>query len=218
MPDTLTDGNWTLPAVDGPPRFIPSLPFTSKAFYFEQDYVQNEMDWVATALNTASPDFPTYVLVEEGPPQSPGSGVRHWTRKYAIVPDSWSEPGGDYSYNFIGIVSFPSLPLGRTRQILEVPLRIQRDYFLIGSGGSYPTDVALVAAQTIPQQTYYLTLYPSSFVQLITAAAADVPTTPPAETYLAWVAAGTEIAVDTSVFVRWMGNIWCRETRYVKAR
>lgn len=218
MPDILTDGNWTQAAVDGPPRFIPSMPYTSKAFYFEQDYVQNELDWVATALNTTSPDFPSYVLVEEGAPQSPGSGVRKWTRKYALVPDSWSEPGGNYSYNFIGIVSFPLLPTGRVRQVLEVPMRIQRDYFLVGSGGTYGTEALMVAGATIPQQVYALTLYPSSFVQLLTAIGADVPTTPSSDQYLSWVNTGSEIAVDTSVFVRWMGNIWCRETRYVKAR
>lgn len=219
MPDTLTDGIWTLPQVDGPPRFYAPFPYTSKKFYFDQDYVQNELDWIETALNTPSPDFPSFILVKEGDPQSPGSGIRRWTRTYAIVPDSWSEPGGNYAYNFIGLSGVPVLfPLGRFRQVLDVPMRVQRDYFLVGTGGTYADEVALVAAKTIPQQVYTNALYPGVFVQALTNSASDQPTTPSLETYLGWMAAKTEITVDTSVFVRWNGNIWCRETRYVQAR
>lgn len=218
MPDTLTDGIWSTPQPDGPPRYSPPLPHTSALYLVEQDYMMNASSFTATALNSLWDLDGSYYLVEEGPPQSPGAEVRKWTRKYAKVPDSWSEPGGDYSYNFIGIVPFGSLPEGRSRQVLEVPMRIQRDYYLCGIGGTYATPQAMVDAVTIQQQTYYLTLYPSAFVQLLTQIGADVPTTPSSEQYLGWVNTGTEIAVDTSVFSRWMGNIFVRETRYVKAR
>lgn len=218
MADTLTDGTWSSPQVDGPPRYFAPFQHVSTLYVVDQDYSSNVSGFTATALNTTFDLDATYYLVEEGQPQNIGAAARKWTRRYAKVPDSWSESAGIYAYNFIGIISFSALPEGRSRQVLEVPLRVQRDYFLVGSGGSYSTIEQLVLAQTIPQQTYYLQLYTSSYVQTLTPIGADVPTVPSAEQYLGWVASGTEITVETSSFVRWMGNIWCRETRYVKAR
>jgi hypothetical protein len=218
MSDFLRDGNWSSPQIDGPPRFSAPLPNTSALYLLEQDYLCDEISFTPTALNTVSPDFPTYYLVEEGSPQSPGSGVRKWTRKYAKIPDSWTDAGGNYSYNFIGIDSLPSYPTGRNRQVIDAPLRIQRDYYLVGTGGSFATYEALVLANTIPQQLYYFTLYQSAYVDKLTPVGSDVPTTPSGEQYLAWVSSGAEITVDTSVFSRWMGNIFVRETRYVKAK
>lgn len=218
MPDTLTDGNWSIADVDGPERLTAPIPNTEKKYIIEQDMVINVESFTALALNTPHPTFPLYKLVFETPTQPAGCGAVKWTRRYAMIPDSWSEPTGDISYNFIGIGPTVAVPISRIRQVLEVPMRTQRDYFLVGAGGAYATEAALVASQTIPQQTYYATLYPTAFVDQISSVLALLPTSPSAETYLGWVISGTEIAVDTSIFVRWEGNIWCRETRYVKAR
>lgn len=218
MPDAIADGIWTSPQVDGPPRYSAPLPHTSALYVVEQDYVCDWDNFTPQALNTAFDLDGSYKLVFEGDPQNAGAAVRRWTRRYAQVPGSWTDAGGDYAYNFIAISEVAALPQGRNSQVLEVPLRIQRDYFLVGSGGTYADYAAMVGAATIPQQTYTLTLYPSAYATRLTAIGADTPTTPSAEQYLGWVAAGTEIAVDTSVFSRWMGNIFVRETRYVKAR
>lgn len=53
---------------------------------------------------------------------------------------------------------------------------------------------------------------------LHTGALANPSTNPTVAEYAQWVANGQEFVAETSVVERWLGNIWVRKTRYVKAR
>lgn len=149
-----------------------------------------------------------------------------WTRTYAQVPDSYSEPAGLMAYTFIGwapyqfvITNSTVTRSGRPPYSKIVPVRLQRDYFLVGIGGSYAT------AELIPKTAQQIYTFPdivsgypvpSQFIW-------DSPpfpsaTTPSLTAYQDIITAVGEIVVENSTVTRWMGNIFCRETRYVLAQ
>lgn len=219
MADILRDGNFSVALEQGPARLIAPFPHTNTRYVLEQDYTVDFDSYSPLALNTAHPTLPTYKLVIEGALEDMGGGVAKFTQTFAQVPDSWSDSSGNYAYNFIGFYGVFGVNVtditGRDRFTKTVPVRIQRDYFMVGSGGSYSdfTDIPLIA-----EQKYYA----NGDTNLETNWLADSPpfsvaTNPSRTTYEGWISGETEIAVETSTRVRWMGNIWCRETRYVVA-
>ncbi len=220
MADTLTDGVFTVASVHGPARLIAPFPHTSARYVLEQDYLINFDNFTPLALNTAHPTLTSYKLVLESPLDPFGCGVTKFTRTFAQVPDSWSDSSGNYAYNFIGFYGAWGINItditGRDRFTRTVPVRIYREYFMVGSGGSYSdfTDIPLNA-----EQKYYA----NGVTNLETNWLADSPpfsiaTSPTRTAYEALITGEDEIVVETSTRVRWMGNIWCRETRYVQAQ
>lgn len=221
-----TSGDFTVATACTLPELSAPLAGQKKNYILTQDFIQLEANFVPLDLNTAYPTAPftSYVLVSEENKRDIGGNRVRWTRVYAQVPDSYDEPGGNYSYNFIGIfgnfgIQFTTVT-GRDRFTRIVPVHLQRDFYLVGAGGSYPdwqsipvVDVTIYYYSTPIYQVDYIgdnppltiATVPSStqYVALVNADAAD-------ETSFS-------IIVEPSSITRWQGNIYMRETRAIKA-
>lgn len=203
----------------------PFFPGVKDDLIGQQDFVQLTEDYVAQDLNTPHPDeidptHPVWVLVSETNKRDLGEGVQQWTRNYARKPDSYSEMGGTIAYNFIGYFGTFGVNIvavtGRPRFVQVVPVRVQRDFFLCGPETycDYDTPQEIPVTQ---EQVYYI-----GDVSQLTDYLADItvlstPSTPDRTTYEDWISTGTEIVPQASRIERWQGNIYMRETFYIKA-
>ncbi len=87
--------------INGPRRWLRPFDDDFAQYVFEQDYWQNEDDFVPLNLDTPSDDFPDAYLVGESALRALGGGVVEWTRTYARIPASrqrfesysWTVPG-----------------------------------------------------------------------------------------------------------------------------
>lgn len=119
-----------------------------------------------------------------------------------VAVDLIAEPGGTITYN-----TLKKVEPGRDPYTEEVGSLLQLDYFLPGvsSGITTVQDIPLVTPLTIYDNTGRQT---TSFT---------ATTSPTLATWRSQVAAGDYICVVRSIPRRWMGNIYERATRYVKA-
>lgn len=191
-----------------------------------QEFSQDADSFTPTALNTPHPDdptpsTPTWILVEETNFQDLGANVRQWTRRYARKPDDYSEMGGTIAYNFIGFYGVFGLNVpavtGRGRFVEVVPVRVQRDFFLIGPEAycDYTTPQEIPVIQ---EQIYYITDPEQKTDYLGDDTILDTPSTPTRTDYEAMIAAQDEIVAQASKVERWQGNIYVRETFYIIAK
>lgn len=237
MPTILEDNGWTVATEHGPSRLSAPFPHTTALYVLEQDFMVNEANFSPLALNTPHATLPAYKLVSEGPPTIEG-GVRTWTRKYAQVPDSWSEINKTLVYNFIGFWGVilansngnlnSSEVAGRPRRSRAVNVKAQHDFFLVGPGGLASEFFISVSSETKyyspsigldlqPVEIDYLTDTVMGGTTLVAS------TTPSMSTYRGWMASDAasgdsfSIIVQASNITRWMGNIFQRETLYIKA-
>jgi hypothetical protein len=127
------------------PKFACPFDGDSNAYVLTQEWESLAENFTPLALNTAHPDYPTYLLVKEGPLQDIGNACVRWTRTYALLPNSRAD-ASSMSYNFIGFYGYYGTAtvftankalLGRARFQRTVSCRIQFDYFLISSGNIY---------------------------------------------------------------------------------
>ena len=281
--------SFTVAIIDGPRRWLRPFDDDFSQYVFEQDYWQNEDDFVPLPLDTPSEDFPDAYLVSESPLEALGGGVVKWTRTYARIPASrqvfqsysWTVPGigteavyssvtissnssaagvttlttsssstavvGDsvlVSYTFTdgvtgtqygrdvlricvtgtsgttvkvdlisepgGTITYLSLKKvepGRDPYTEEVGSLVQLDYFLPGVSAGIGT------VQSIPLVSP-VTIYDNTGRQTTSFSATTAPTL---ATWRGYMAAGTYVCVVRSIPRRWMGNIYERATRYVKA-
>lgn len=127
------------------------------------------------------------------------SGTSGTTVKVSVI----SEPGGTVTYN-----SLRKVQPGRDPKTEEVWSKLQMDYFLPGitTGVTAPEDIPVISALEIFDNTGRET---TSFT---------ATTSPTITAWRSTVAAGTWVAVVSSVPRRWMGNIYERATRYVRAK
>lgn len=260
--NVIIDGDFSTAAVQGPPRF--SAPFDGdNTFYLlEQDYVISLLSFAPIALNTGSPDYANYFLVKESTPEPVGVyDVVKWTRTYAKIPASRIDPS-TVSYRFIGYAGnmgvlnltaqlaaagFSGYVPGRPPNAQTVPLFITNEYFMVGTGGSYPdfASIPINLAQkyytsagsfTIAAGVGTFTPYfppvggttdiangtPTDYLTESTVGSpyffVAVPTVPSRTVYQALVSAGSLIVVEDSSISRWIGNIYCRVTKKVVAR
>jgi hypothetical protein len=105
---------------------------------------------------------------------------------------------------------------GRDSKTKNVPVRIQSDSFLIGPDQTYTTFAAIPVNHA---QRFYYGSNPNLDVTLL----ADSPpfteaSTPSRSDYEDMIDDEEEIVAEDSVVDRWMGNIYIRETRYVKVQ
>ncbi len=219
-----TDGTWTAAYAVSKPDFQSPIPNDSERYVFTQDYMQTGATWTKLDLNTAHVDFPDFVLVSEGPRQNEGGDVIKWTRTYAKKPPTWDEVSGSLSYRFIGYGGFfftgSDVPLpstvGRHPFSDVVPVKIVRDYFLVGAGGDYST------SEDIPSIAQFFPAYdiePGLGVDyIVNSPPFSFATIPTRDDYELMVADKVWLVAEASRIDRWMGNIFCRETRYVQAK
>lgn len=221
----ITSGPLETAKPSGAPVF--SAPFSSlgvnTVFVLRQPWMQFLVNFAPLALDTPHPVYADFLLVEESPLEDSGvAGVVKWSRIYAKKPEDFSRPAGNYSYNFIGFFgSFGSAvtqATGRNRFTRNVPARLQRDFFLIGASPSADF-LTFEEIPQISQQRYYYGSDPTLDLDFL----ADSPpfqqaTTPSATAYKAMITAEDEIVAEASKLEVWMGNIYIRETIYVKAQ
>jgi hypothetical protein len=144
--------------------------------------------------------------------------------KFSKVPANRSEYE-TFAYNWIGFVG-SAIPLQwatpnpadpfRERFTRTVLSRTDFVYYLPGIGGGQPATVDAITL--IPATTYYVTGAPTIYWNYL-----DTATTPTRAAYAAMVAADIatpasySIVAEDSRVHRWLGNIYERSTRYVKA-
>jgi hypothetical protein len=226
MSRTYTDGTYTSPFAVSPLIKQPALPGVKDDLVAVQDYVVLRDSYTETALNTGHPDepdaaHPVWVLVAEANKRDLGGDVIQFSRRYARKPSSYSEMGGTIAYNFIGFYGTFGLNItavtGRSRFIEVVPVRVQRDFFLIGpeSYCDYATPQEIPITQ---EQTYYIGDVAQLTDYLGDSSVLTTPSTPDRTTYEGWIATGAEIVAQPSRVERWQGNIYMRETFYIKAK
>lgn len=159
--NALVDNGFSTATQHGQSRFFAPFDGDNTNYVLEEDYVISLASYASVALNTAHPVYGTYFLVNESVQTPTGVlDVVKWTRTYAQVPATRSEPSS-VSYNFIGYDGYVTASAGtittnvqgRKRFMRSVTSRIQYDYFMVGAGLTYTTFQAI---PTIPMQLYYM--------------------------------------------------------------
>jgi hypothetical protein len=218
------DGTFTSATLDGPGRKSFPIPGDNVSFIVEQEFLAAFANFAPLALNTAHATYTDAYLVSESPLQDLGGGIAKWTRTYAQVPAARNE-FETFSYQFPGLLGSSNPPYdqywvadtggGRDPRTEVVTSRLHYEYFLIGDGGAYATvaDIPQISAQE-----YTLVANPNARIPYLLAAGIYLSdSTPTKEAYLEMIDAGTELVAEDSRVERYMGNIWCRITRYVVA-
>lgn len=232
-----TDGDYTIVMPCTLPVLSAPFPRVNVDYVLTQDFVQLETSYLSAPLNTPYPtsagtggvsgetwagvdayNTAGYILCSEGPRRDLGGGVVRWTRTYAIVPASHTQPG-NISYNFIGFAnSYLATVILRPRFTKTVPAQITYDYFLLTSSGSNAL-LELQQANYVQQQLYIqprpdlISPLPEICLQVdYISDTDDPPSQPTLAQYGTWVLYGTQtIVAQDSVFTQWMGNIIQRE-------
>lgn len=242
-----TDGDYTVATAVSNVELSQPFKRDKGMYLLSQKFWQFLANFVPLALNTPYPSVPytSYVLVSESQLRDLGGGIVEWERTYAQVPasrDDWTTIG----YQFIGyfgtqgnFIATPGTIIGRPRQTVTVPCRVQNDYYLVGTGGTFTTPDLI---PNILEQKYYwpqgtlsagvfIPIYPpiGSLDDIMHGLATDDiwnkedfgalnPTVPSRTEYEALITAGTEIVAESSKITSWQGNIFQRQTSYIKAR
>lgn len=230
------DGAVTSAQVQGGPR--KSFPFEgdNASFVLEQDYIVALTSFSPLALDTAHGTYTNAYLVKESQQENIGGGLVKWTRTYAQIPASRS----DYeTFNFkfpgylatTGTVTPPydsywvQTGNGRDPFTATSNSRMLSEYFLCASGQTYETPSEIPILEVIK---FTLALNDQARIDYLLSDAGGYwsdsqPTREEWEDLIAGgagigtgAAAGEFIAEDSRI-TRWMGNIYCRQTRYVKA-
>lgn len=207
-------------------QLVFSEPFAGVniSYVLTQQFMQARSEWMPLPLNTPHPAFTEFLLVEESPLEDTGvAGVVKWTRTYARVPASYDEPGGNYTYNFIGFIGEFGINVttvnGRERFAKNVPVKVVRDFFLVDPATGIPGGPVYDEWENIPvneAQRYNFGGIPELDVDYLGDSPPLASATEPNRTeYEALI--GTYIAAETSRLSRWMGQIYMRETLYIKA-
>jgi hypothetical protein len=226
------DGDYSKVQPVSLPELSAPIATDNTRYILTQDFQQAEASYSPAPLNTPYPlDNGTggvsgetwagstayngqgFILVGEGPLRDQGAGVVQWTRRYARLPNSHSEPT-QVSYQFPGFLEFVPLEvLIRNPFTRSVPGVIKYDYFNSGTN----TSAAIQAVETanyIPAQIYY---WPRTFSPPLPSSSLTVDylwdaTSPSLATYTSWISNGTTtITPQASQFRQWEGTIIRRE-------
>lgn len=217
------DGDFTVAQWCSLPVLSSPIPHDKTEYVLKQEWCVFRKNFTPIDIQTAhpssgmTPDYSTYLLCDESDREDIGGGIVKWTRTYAKKPATWSQVEGNYAYDFIGLAGnfgIGDLVTGRKRFNKAVPLKVTRDYYLIGSGGDYATsDLIPINAE----QLYYFTnaYWPIDF--LFDSPPFSAASNPSLTAYLALVSGGSYINVEASSVDQWLGNFFVRTTRQVKA-
>lgn len=220
MPANLVyeDGSYAVASPVTLPQF--SAPFADQGinvdYILTQDWVQNLDDFEPLALDTPHPDYDDFKLASESEKRDLGGGKVQWTRTYAKLPEEFARPNGNVAYNFIGFagvggINTPEASF-RPRISRAVPSKLVRKFFR--------TSDPLVDIPFIEATSYTFEAQPNQDVDFLQ----DNPpfanvTVPTRAEYEALIDADDwNIVVEASRVSVWMGNIYVRETIYIKAQ
>jgi hypothetical protein len=199
--------------------FLIDFPFGERkreAMVIRQRFLQLRASYVrpdANALNCSA--YPSAYFCNDEGFADVGMGLTLWTRVWATIPEQITD-FETYAYTFPGYAASISAN-GRVPLTKAVTSKLTIDFYLVGPSGSYAT------ADLIPAvfgQTYTFPPYIGS----IAAEYLDTTSVPTLATYEGWVttdAAGASsysIEAADSVLENYIGNIWRRTRRKVKAR
>lgn len=194
------------------------------------------------------PTLSDYVLVAEGDRQSVGNGIVTWTRTYAKLPNAreeWATIAYNF-IGFYGVSGTNSASVsGRPRQVKTVPCRIAFDYWMTGlpddtlianrkvtTAGKIPIIVELkyffegqVSGNYSTDPTYGMA---TDFIGDVNVTIGN-PTYPTRANYDILRQVGTvlsstdgtlpfELVAFPSDVSRWLGPIYQRTTKYIKAQ
>jgi len=230
------DGALTTAQTMGGPRL--SFPFEGdvNSFVLEQDYQVLITSYAPLGLDTAHGTYTDAYLVRESALENLGAGVVKFTRYYAQIPASRS----DYeTFNFkfpgylatTGTVTPPydsywtATGNGRDPFLATTNSRIFSEYFLCATGQTYETPAEIPVLETIK---FTLALNDQARIDYLLSDAGGYwsDSSPTLEEWRDLVAGGAGIGTgaeagefigEDSRLTRWAGNIYCRQTRYVKA-
>lgn len=224
MAAVFTDGDYTTAKASTAPKFEQPFEHRADRYVFRQTWFQAQASRTVVALNTAHPTLTDYVLVGEGPELDLGEGNVEWERTYAKVPDTFTEPAGTYTYQFIGLAADFGIDIepeaGRERFSRTVMSVALNEFFLVGSGQTYETPDEIPLTEVTK---YVFTL--SSELEtnyLVNVPPSTTPTTPTRDDYKDMIDDDAADPTSYSIVVecnveRWMGNIWRRRTIKIKA-
>jgi hypothetical protein len=239
MSTAFVDGDWTSAKACSLPVFEFPIEGVASPYVLKQDFMMLKSSFTPLSLNTAHPDDSSYKFVHEGPLQDIGGGGVKWTRTYAQTPSQHIEMS-TVNYNFIGFwglqppttgssIVNPLTYYGRPRRVHLAKVKHQFDYYNVPSDASTIYDIPII------EETKYLssnTIFGPSTIEVdflwdyVTPDGRThflAPSNPSRSTYEGWIAADKATANSFSIvsqgsrIERWMGNIFRRETLYIKA-
>lgn len=141
-------------------------------------------------------------LVEETPITEIGGGLVEWTRRYATIPDDWTDYD-ERPFTFVGYYSDPTDTNYRAPLMQNVTWEISHTY-LQTTDPYADFDVSAQLFQSKDSDGAVL-----DYV--------DDSSTPTYSTYAGYVSAGTRINVSHNTLERYAGNIWVQKTFKSKA-
>ena len=229
-----TDGTFTTATLHGPPRR--SHPFNGdlSSYLIEQDFMVAFTSYTPLALNTAHPTFTTAYLVAESGLSDVGGGIAQFTRTFATIPTARDEYESFTAF-FPGLIDtgaatppynqwWAGAGSGTDPQTKKVPSRLSHEYFLCAAGQTFTTPGAITI---IAEQIFTLDSNTLARIEyLLPAGVFWSDSDPTREEWITLQGGGTglgtganagEFVAEDSDISRWMGNIWERVTRYVKA-
>ena len=225
-----TDGTFTTATIQGAARISFPIEGDITAKLIEQDFMIAFSSFAALALGTAHPTIGSTYLVSESPLQDMGGGIALWTRNYATVPAARDE-FETFNYKFPGLLSdsgtnppynqyWVASDDGRDPTTKTVISRLRHDY-------TYTTTPA-ASITILTAQVFTLDSNTNAVIDyLLPAGDYWSDSNPTKEEWVALVAGGSgigsgaaagEFIAEDSSIERYMGNIWVRKTRYVKAQ
>lgn len=142
-------------------------------------------------------------LIEETSPTQLEGGLIRWTRRYATVPDTWS----DYEmrpYQFPGYYNDTSTT-GYRAPYKQVVIWQVYHYYEHSPNAAVLTDIEVPAQTFQPEDQYGA---PIEYI--------DGSSDPTYSSYTAGVSAGNFIVPSDSVMERYAGNIWVTKKFYTK--
>lgn len=229
------DGSFTTAASHGNFRRSFPIPRDTTAQIIEQEFQILSGSFSALALSTAHPTVTSAYLVEEGPQIDIDGGMVQWTRRYATIPANRDE-FESFSYTFPGLWSNDGNPPynqywvsgadgGRDPFPDKVVSRLRYEYFHCKTGETYETPDEIPVLQGL--EISLTTNADARMDYLLPEGEFLADTVPSREEWETLAAGGTgigtgsnagEFIAEDSTIEHYMGNIWCRITRYVKAK
>lgn len=215
-----------------------SFPFEGdvSSFIVEQDYQVLLTSYSPLALSTAHGTYTNAYLVRESELENIGAGVVKFTRTYAQIPASRSDYE-TFNFKFPGLLAttggvvppynqyWVSTGNGRDPFLANANSRLYSEYFLCAAGQTYTTPSAI---PILPEIKFTLDSNTDARIDYLLSTSPGYwsNSDPTKEEWVALIAGGTGIGTgaaagefigEDSRLSRWMGDIYCRQTRYVKA-
>lgn len=179
--------------------------------------------WSAATIGSEHPSDSSLYLCDEGPRRKLGGGIIEWPRTYAKIPSQHTEYE-TILYTFPGFLSGGGIGSayfeGRDPVTEPTTCKIVYDYYLLASGTVTPPKYNTVEGMPIVaafRPYWYGNASNYTPLWLADSPPWTVASVPDVTAYKVKIAAGDWIAVENSQISRWMGNIFVRRARYVKA-